>query len=109
MKKYDVVVIGSGSGGEIVQASISNGFSTAWVDRGPHGGTCLNTGCIPSKMLLYPADRVMEIHDAQKLGINAEIKDIDFTKIMEHMRQPIRESRFHMEQALETPIKNFVY
>ena len=61
MKQYDVVVIGSGSGGEIVDASLSRGFSVAWIDKGPLGGTCLNVGCIPSKMLIYPADRIVEI------------------------------------------------
>jgi len=109
MKKYDVIVIGSGSGGEIVDAALGNGFSVAWIDKGPLGGTCLNVGCIPSKMLIYPADRVMEIKEAEKLGIKAEIKNVDFKKIMEHMRKPIRESHEHMERGLETPMKNFQY
>jgi dihydrolipoamide dehydrogenase len=109
MKKYDVVVIGSGSGGEIVNEALGEGFSVAWVDKGPLGGTCLNVGCIPSKMLIYPADRVMEIKEAEKLGIKAEIKDIDFKKIMEHMREPIRESHEHMQRGVETPIENFQY
>jgi len=109
MKKYDVIVVGSGSGGEIVDAALGDGFSVAWVDKGPLGGTCLNVGCIPSKMLIYPADRVMEIKEAEKLGIKAEIKDVDFKKIMEHMREPIRESHEHMERGLETPMKNFQY
>ena len=109
MKKYDVVVIGSGSGGEIVDAALNNGFSVAWVDKGPLGGTCLNVGCIPSKMLIYPADRILEIKEAEKLGIKAEIKDIDFKKIMEHMREPIRESHKQMESGLKTPMKNFQY
>ncbi len=109
MKKFDVVVIGSGSGGEIVDAALGNGFSVAWVDKGPLGGTCLNVGCIPSKMIIYPADRVMEIKEAEKLGIKAEIKDVDFKKIMEHMREPIRESHEHMERGLEAPMENFQY
>ena len=87
MKNYDVIVIGSGSGGEIVDASLQHGLSVAWVDKGPLGGTCLNFGCIPSKMLVYPADRIMEIKEAEKLGITAEIKDIDFQHIMEHMKE----------------------
>ena len=41
MKKYDVIVIGSGSGGEIVDAALSHGFKVAWVDKGPLGGTKL--------------------------------------------------------------------
>jgi len=109
MKKFDIIVVGSGSGGIIVESAISKGFSVAWVDKGPLGGTCLNVGCIPSKMLVYPADRVMEIKEADKLGIKAEIKEVDFKKIMEHMREPIRESQEHMKQGLQAPVKNFQY
>ena len=108
MKKYDVIVIGSGSGGEIVDAALSHGFKVAWVDKGPLGGTCLNVGCIPSKMLVYPADRVVEIQEAEKLGIKAEIKDIDFVKIMKHMKEPILESHKHMELGLKNT-KEFNY
>jgi len=100
MKKFDVIVIGSGSGGEIVDAALSHGFSVAWIEKGPLGGTCLNVGCIPSKMLIYPADRIVEIQEAEKLGIKAEIKDIDFGLIMNHMKKPIRESHEHMEKGL---------
>lgn len=109
MKKYDVIVIGSGSGGEIVDAALSQGYSIAWIDKGPLGGTCLNVGCIPSKMIIYPADRVVEIQEAEKLGIKAEIKSIDFEKIIHHMRKPIRESHKHMEYSLSQPMDNFKY
>jgi dihydrolipoamide dehydrogenase len=109
MKNYDVVVIGGGSGGEIVDAALRSGYSVAWIDKGPLGGTCLNVGCIPSKMLIYPADRIMEILEAEKLGIKVEIKDIDFKKIMDHMRKPIKESHEHMKVALESPIENLNY
>jgi dihydrolipoamide dehydrogenase len=108
MKKFDVVVIGSGSGGEIVDAALNHGFSVAWIDKGPLGGTCLNVGCIPSKMLIYPADRIVEIQEAEKLGIKAEIKDVDFTAIMRHMKEPILESHEHMEHGLQN-IHNFQY
>ncbi len=108
MKKYDAIVIGSGSGGEIVDAALSHGLKVAWVDKGPLGGTCLNVGCIPSKMLIYPADRIVEIQEAEKLGIKAEIKDIDFNAIMDRMRQPIIESHKHMKKGLINT-ENFDY
>ena len=88
-KGYDVIVIGSGSGATIVESALAHGFKVAEVDRGPLGGTCLNVGCIPSKMLIVPADRVMEIQEAEKLGIHAEIDHIDFQSIMERMRRLI--------------------
>jgi mycothione reductase len=102
MRTFDVIVVGSGSGGEIVDAAVSHGLSVAWVDKGPLGGTCLNVGCIPSKTIIFPADRIMEIQDSKKLGITAEIKDIDFFAIMERIRQPIQESQESMHHGIET-------
>ncbi len=106
---YDVIVIGSGSGGEIVDAALSQGYTVAWVDKGPLGGTCLNVGCIPSKMIIYPADRIMEIKEAEKLGIKATITEINFKSIMKHMKESINESHEHMKQGLHQPIKGFQY
>jgi dihydrolipoamide dehydrogenase len=58
MEKYDVIVIGSGGGIKIAVPAADLGFKVAFVERGPMGGTCLNRGCIPSKMLIYPADLI---------------------------------------------------
>lgn len=100
MKTYDVIVIGSGSGGEIVDAAVSHGMTVAWADKGPLGGTCLNVGCIPSKILIHPADRIMEILEAKKLGITAEIKNIDFQMIMQRVQRPIQESHVAIEHGI---------
>ncbi len=100
VKQYDVVVVGSGAGNIVVSQALAEGLSVALVDRGPVGGTCLNLGCIPSKMLIFPADRVMELREAQKLGIEAEIKNIDFSGIMERMRTSIARDRNAMHEGL---------
>jgi mycothione reductase len=100
MKKYDVIVIGSGCGMNIVEEALAHGLSVALVDKGPLGGTCANLGCIPSKMLIFAADRIAEIQEAKKLGIEAEIKNIDFNFIMERMRKSIRENQEHMRQGV---------
>ncbi len=100
MKNYDVIVIGSGAGSGIVDNALSRGLKVALVDRGPLGGTCLNVGCIPSKMLIFPADRILEIQEASKLGIKAEIKDIDFQWVMERTREHVEKNR----SAIQTNI-----
>jgi len=88
MKEYDVIVIGSGAGMLVVEEALSHGAKVALVDKGPRlGGTCLNYGCIPSKMLIHAADRVMEIQKARELGIAAKLEDIDFSAIMNRMRK----------------------
>jgi len=93
MKEYDVIVIGSGAGAIVAEEALAHGMETALVDSGPVGGTCLNVGCIPSKLLIYPADRVMEIQEAAGLGVHGEIRSVDFGFIMERMRRSIREDR----------------
>ncbi len=101
MKEYDVVVIGSGAGAIVVEQALSHGLKTAMVDKGPLGGTCLNVGCIPSKLLIFPADRVVEIQEAEKLGIHAEIKGIDFPSIMERMRRIVGKSQDHIREGIK--------
>jgi mycothione reductase len=100
MKKYDVIVIGSGCGTNIVDEALAHGLSVALVDKGPLGGTCANLGCIPSKMLIFAADRITEIQEAKKLGIEAEIRNIDFNFIMERMRKTVREEQERMRREL---------
>ncbi|MDO8578069.1 MAG: dihydrolipoyl dehydrogenase [Dehalococcoidales bacterium] len=101
MKEYEVVVIGSGCGMNIVNAALARGTEAALIDKGPLGGTCPNLGCIPSKMLIFAADRISEIQEAKKLGITAEIKNVDFKFIMEHMRKSVREEQVHMRKELK--------
>jgi len=100
MKKYDVIVIGSGCGLNVVNEALAHGLSVALVDKGPLGGTCANLGCIPSKMLIFAAERVTEIQEAKKLGVEAEVKNIDFNFIMERMRKVVREGQEHMRHEL---------
>ena len=61
----------------------------AVVDKDEPGGICLTRGCIPSKILLYPAELVRTIQEASELGVTSEIKNIDFARIMERMRSII--------------------
>ena len=102
MKNYKVIVIGSGAGAIISDEAAAKGLKTALIDKGPLiGGTCLNWGCIPSKMLIYTADRIVEIEESRKLGIQAEIKNIDFHSIIERMRKSRQESQVHIREGLK--------
>jgi mycothione reductase len=100
MKEYDVVVIGSGCGMNIVDEALGQGLNVALVDKGPLGGTCANTGCIPSKMLIFTADRIVEIQEAGELAIEAVIRSIDFGFIMERMRKSVRDNQEHMRRGI---------
>jgi len=108
MKQYDVIVIGSGAGTIIVDEAVAKGLKVALVDKGPLGGTCLNLGCVPSKVLIYAADRIVEIQEAKKLGIAAEIKIIDFASIMERMRKSRLESQTYIRKGI-TETENMAF
>ena len=54
---YDLIVIGSGSGLNVASAAVNQlGWRVAIIEKEPVGGTCLNRGCIPSKMVIHAAD-----------------------------------------------------
>src|SRR3989337_3431629 len=101
MEKFDVLVIGSGSGMIVASTAVDQGIKTAVVESGPMGGTCLNRGCIPSKMLIYPADVVATLKEAEKLGVNATVNSIDFKNIMERMRKLVNEDSGTQARAVE--------
>ncbi|MHB2036424.1 MAG: dihydrolipoyl dehydrogenase [Nitrososphaerales archaeon] len=88
MKEYDLIIIGSGSATNLLDALISRNpkIKIAIIDKDEPGGICLTRGCIPSKLLLYPAEIVRTIEEAEELGVEIDIKKIDFPKIMNRMR-----------------------
>jgi dihydrolipoamide dehydrogenase len=100
METFDVLVIGSGSGATIAEAAVRSGKKVALVERDAFGGTCLNRGCIPSKMVIYAADLVLQIRQAERLGVRARIEKVDFGFIMDRMRRSIAEDRGHLEEAV---------
>jgi mycothione reductase len=100
MEKYDLVVIGSGAGMNVASKAVQSGMKVAVVEHGLMGGTCLNTGCIPSKVLIYPADVIRELEEASSIGVNASVSSIDFPLIMRRMRSIVSADREQMEQGV---------
>ncbi|MBI5634758.1 MAG: dihydrolipoyl dehydrogenase [Nitrospirae bacterium] len=102
MDRYDVVVIGAGDVGlGIAFNAASAGLKVALIDKGYVGGTCVNYGCVPSKTLIYTADRILETLENAKLGIHSTITDIDFNAIMQRMRTGVLSGRTSIRNAIE--------
>jgi len=100
MKHFDVLVVGTGSGMSIAEAAVNSGRSVALVEMGKLGGTCLNTGCIPSKMVIYPSDIINQIKHAEVLGIKVKIENIDFKGIMKRTMDLVKHDRESMERGI---------
>ena len=75
---FDLIIIGSGSGNHIPE--FLNDWRIAMVERDVFGGTCLNRGCIPSKMLVLPVDRAVEADEARPLGVDITVNGADWSQ-----------------------------
>ncbi len=104
MKEYDMIIIGTGSAmnfvGPVLQSNPN--VKIAVIDKDEPGGICLTRACIPSKLLIYPADLVRLIENVEKFGIDVELKSIDFKWIMERMRSKISEEIDKIRKGLES-------
>jgi len=69
-RQFDLVIIGGGSGNSIISRDFGH-LSIALIDDGEHfGGTCLNAGCIPTKMFVHVADVAADALGAKLLGLD---------------------------------------
>src|ERR1035437_6764945 len=81
---YDLVIVGAGSG-NMLPAGQFSGWRIAVVEADRFGGTCLNRGCIPSKMLVYTADVAQLVRQAGRFGIGAEWAGADWPAIRDRV------------------------
>lgn len=74
-KKFDLLVVGGGSGGLAhAQRAADYGIRAGVVESGPLGGTCVNVGCVPKKVMWYTADHVHHFNHAADYGFDIEVK-----------------------------------
>ncbi|MHA1719896.1 MAG: dihydrolipoyl dehydrogenase [Promethearchaeota archaeon] len=99
MIEYDLIVVGSGVGLTLINQGIQMGMNCALIEDAKMGGTCLTRGCIPSKVLVYPADVIREAEHAKKVGLDIKINKIDWNMITKRMRSQIDENKL-IEQGL---------
>ena len=84
MPHYDLAVIGSGSGASVI-TPFWEGKRVALVEGGVFGGTCLNVGCIPSKMFVYPSGLAAAPRDARRLGVDLGLDKVHWTGIRDRI------------------------
>ena len=84
MTDYDLVIVGAGSGNMLPNDDIA-GLSLAVVETDRFGGTCLNRGCVPSKMFVYAADVAEVVRHASRYGIDATFAGADWSAIRDRV------------------------
>ncbi|MAS55719.1 MAG: mycothione reductase [Pimelobacter sp.] len=81
---FDLAIIGSGSGNSIVDDRFAD-QRVALLEKGVFGGTCLNVGCIPTKMFVYPADLALSAAHADRLGVEAHLDRVRWPEIRDRV------------------------
>jgi mycothione reductase len=84
VRHFDLCIIGTGSGNSIIDERFDN-LSVALVEMGTFGGTCLNVGCIPSKMFVYPADLAASTLQATRLGVDLDLEAVRWREIRDRI------------------------
>ncbi|MBP7401450.1 MAG: FAD-dependent oxidoreductase [Clostridia bacterium] len=92
MREFDLAIIGSGVGLSLAEAALNKGLRCALVEEGKFGGTCLTRGCIPSKILVHPADLIREAAHAARIGLDFQLAGMDWGVLSRRMWEKIGES-----------------
>lgn len=80
----DVLIIGSGSGNTLPGEGFE-GLSVALVEGGVFGGTCINNGCIPTKMFVWAAGVAQTVREAGRLGVDADLQQVRWRDIRDRV------------------------
>ncbi len=109
MREFDAIVIGAGSGLDIASGYAHHGMDVAVVEPGPLGGTCLNRGCIPSKMLIHHADILETIEESEKFHVEASVDSVDYEAIVEEVNSAVSEDAESIEKAVRESENHTLY
>lgn len=84
MRHFDLVIIGTGSGNSIPGAEFAD-WDVAIVERGTFGGTCLNVGCIPTKMFVHAADIADSAAHGPRYGVDSELRGVRWRDVRDRI------------------------
>ncbi|RMH75552.1 MAG: mycothione reductase [Actinomyces sp.] len=84
MRHFDLLIIGTGSGNSIIGPEHDD-WDIAIAEDGVFGGTCLNRGCIPSKMLVVAADTAELARRGPRLGVHTRFEGADWPAIRDRI------------------------
>jgi mycothione reductase len=84
VRHFDLVIIGTGSGNSILGPEFA-GLTVALVEKGTFGGTCLNVGCIPTKMFVHTADIATYATHGPRYGVDTALNGVRWTDIRDRI------------------------
>ena len=82
---FDIAIIGSGSGNSIADSRFEDKKIALLEENSTFGGTCLNVGCIPTKMFVYAAEVARTVRDSAKYGVDAHVDGVRWPDIVDRV------------------------
>src|SRR5262245_27904353 len=99
MSRYDAIVIGSGQAGNPLSQKLADqGWSVALIEKGPLGGTCVNTGCTPTKTMVASAQVAHYARNAGNWGVHAEAVRVDLARVVTRKDRIVSQWRSGIER-----------
>src|SRR6266566_5148434 len=100
--KYDAIIIGSGQGGNPLAQNLADlGWSVALIEEAHLGGTCINTGCTPTKTMVASAQVAHYARNAARWGVRASGVNVDLPAIVERKNKVVASFRSGQERRVE--------
>ena len=103
MVEFDVIVIGTGGGAKLIRPIANLGHSVAVIEQGKLGGTCLNHGCIPSKMLIHPADLIRDVEEGRQVNVVGRVPEIDYAALINRTTEAVEKDSNAIGPIYEAP------
>jgi pyruvate/2-oxoglutarate dehydrogenase complex dihydrolipoamide dehydrogenase (E3) component len=101
VKNYDAIVIGSGQGGNpLCYALAEHGWTVALVEKSFLGGTCVNTGCTPTKTMIASAQVAYYARNAARWGVRTGPVDVDLSFVVDRKNAVVRKWREGVERSV---------
>ena len=102
MSKYDAIVIGSGQAGNpLSQKLADHGWTVALIEKEHLGGTCVNTGCTPTKTMVASAQVAHYARNAAKWGVRTGEVSVDLPRIVARKDQIVNQWRTGLEKKVQ--------
>jgi pyruvate/2-oxoglutarate dehydrogenase complex dihydrolipoamide dehydrogenase (E3) component len=102
MFKYDAIVIGSGQAGNpLSQKLADHGWTVALIEKEHLGGTCVNTGCTPTKTMVASAQVAHYARHADRWGVRSGEVSVDLAKVVARKNQIVDQWRSGLERKVQ--------
>ena len=101
--KFDAIVIGSGQAGNPLSFALADlGWEVALIERAELGGSCINTGCTPTKTMVASAQVTHYARDAARWGVRVSGVIVDMPAVVAHKNQVVRTMRGGVQRRVDT-------